>query len=482
MASNFTNNDFLKYYKENGEKKTVEYLLQISTGSKDINSIRSAVKRTVNLNKNLNKNKSKQNGPEKINEFEISSFDFPQKQLSKRKPPSESEDVDLATKSKFRLLMHSLKETAVDCIQESETLRKEVEDLKKTPKVVKQVRLRKWKTLANTSKKELSRVKRSYDLVKSNNKAKMAVIKRLKLKLNYREKQNSNLQDKINSMHMTIENLEEENNNLKVQNSLSASTNKELLEENDWLREMICPNVETFDVNKKCFTSDLQECVYALLTCNVSSSQVSPIIAHVLKLANKEATKLPSRSTVNNMNVQRLILSQKQLGEEFVKKENTCLLSDETSKYGHKYQGMHAADAEGQIWALGIREMTTKSGQSVLGVLQDILGDIEHVSEGSEGVSKEILLNISSTMSDRASTQLKFNELLEEFRGKILQEKMADAWEQLSASEQQSLSRLCNFFVHSICLFTWLMLLHLRCSKVIKHFLEPIHLYPIKAF
>jgi hypothetical protein len=144
----------------------------------------------------------------------------------------------------------------------------------------------------------------------------------------------------------------------------------------------------------------------------------------------------------------------------------------------HQYQGMH--DAEGKIWALGIRKMTTKSGHSVLGVLQDILGDIEQVSEGSEGVPKAILRNISSTMSDRASTQLKFNELLEEFRGNILQKKMADAWEHLSASEQQSLSRLCNFCALHL-------LVHMAdvaspsFSKVIKHFLELIHLYPLKA-
>jgi hypothetical protein len=63
-----------------------KYLLQ-STGSKDINSIRSAVRRNINLNKNLNKNKAKQKGPEKIKEFEISLFDFPQKQLLKRPLP-----------------------------------------------------------------------------------------------------------------------------------------------------------------------------------------------------------------------------------------------------------------------------------------------------------------------------------------------------------------------------------------------------------
>jgi hypothetical protein len=148
------------------------------------------------------------------------------------------------------------------------------------------------------------------------------------------------------------------------------------------------------------------------------------------------------------------MLSQKQLGDEFANKENTCLLSDETSKYGHKYQGMHAANSEGMIRALGIWEMTTKFGQSVPSVLEDILGDNEQESVDSEGVSKEILLNISSALSDRASTLLKFNELLKEFRGNILKGKMAEIWEHLSACEQQSLSRLSNYFVHSTCLFT----------------------------
>jgi hypothetical protein len=38
--------------------------------------------------------------------------------------------------------MHSLKETAADCIQEAETLRKEVDDMKQTPKVVSKLGLR----------------------------------------------------------------------------------------------------------------------------------------------------------------------------------------------------------------------------------------------------------------------------------------------------------------------------------------------------
>ena len=45
------------------------------------------------------------------------------------------------------------------------------------------------------------------------------------------------------------------------------------------------------------------------------------------------------RSTVLNMNLQRLYLAQVQLGEVFAEEENTVLLTDETSKFGSKYMG-----------------------------------------------------------------------------------------------------------------------------------------------
>jgi hypothetical protein len=47
-----------------------------------------------------------------------------------------------------------------------------------------------------------------------------------------------------------------------------------------------------------------------------------------------------------------------------------------------------------------------KSGKDTLTTLQDILGDIDEVSEMEDNLTrKQILLNITSTMSDRAATQ-----------------------------------------------------------------------------
>lgn len=52
--------------------------------------------------------------------------------------------------------------------------------------------------------------------------------------------------------------------------------------------------------------------------------------------------------------------------------------------------------------------------------------------------------NIVATMSDRASTQMKFNDLLQEFRTEVLREQLP--WNDMSDDEKTKLSRLCNFF------------------------------------
>ncbi|WAQ97662.1 hypothetical protein MAR_030352 [Mya arenaria] len=161
----------------------------------------------------------------------------------------------------------------------------------------------------------------------------------------------------------------------------------------------------------------LQQCVYELLNFNVSFSNVSPVIQSVLAFVKIQPNRLPSKATINNMNIQRLGLSHRHIAEQLRHQENTCILSDETNKFGTKYEGIHATDENGNYWVLGVREISTKAGKDVLQTLQQILGDIDVVSELSENpASIQILKNISSTMSDRASTQIKFNQLLEDFR------------------------------------------------------------------
>jgi hypothetical protein len=192
--------------------------------------------------------------------------------------------------------------------------------------------------------------------------------------------------------------------------------------------------------------NSLKQCIFKLLDRNVSTSQIPHVMQTVLNFAGVECVELPRKSTINEWHVTRLILAQKQVAEALGIEQNLCLLSDETSKFGLKYQGYHACTSDGKYLVLGLRNIASKSGKSVLSTLQEILSDIDSTSNDSENdVSKRILTNIASTMSDRAATQIKFNELLEDYHKDILP-LIIDNYDSLTDSERTGLEGLCNFF------------------------------------
>ena len=94
--------------------------------------------------------------------------------------------------------------------------------------------------------------------------------------------------------------------------------------------------IQTYDKEISCFNTALTHCVYHLLDNHVAVSKVSPCISTVTEqLTGEKCTRLPSKSTVENRNVQRLYLAQKQIDKELGSKANTTLYrySDETLKY-----------------------------------------------------------------------------------------------------------------------------------------------------
>lgn len=96
---------------------------------------------------------------------------------------------------------------------------------------------------------------------------------------------------------------------------------------------------------------------------------------------------------------------------------------------------------------LGLRHLVTKSGADTLTTLKEILEDIDSTSRLSNNTaSKKILLNIVSLMSDRAATQMKFNNMLEDYRQDVLKESIGNAWNEMTEAEQLSVSKLNNFF------------------------------------
>ena len=87
--------------------------------------------------------------------------------------------------------------------------------------------------------------------------------------------------------------------------------------------------------------------------------------------------------------------------------------------------------------------MLTGSAEKTLDTLKQILNDIELAA--GKPTSKNLLVNIKNTMSDRHIVQKNFNELLESYRSEILPD-VISSWKDLSSEEQQQVSSLNNFF------------------------------------
>ena len=75
----------------------------------------------------------------------------------------------------------------------------------------------------------------------------------------------------------------------------------EAVTENEWLREMVQSDVTTKNDNGH-YTDELKEGVFALLTHNVSTSQISQVTEDVLKFA----LYLPCISTIQDLNIMRV--------------------------------------------------------------------------------------------------------------------------------------------------------------------------------
>lgn len=83
--------------------------------------------------------------------------------------------------------------------------------------------------------------------------------------------------------------------------------------------------------------------------------------------------------------------------------------------------GYHVPDEDGRLYVLGLRDICTKSGKDTLDTLKGILAHIdERAGLTPDKVSKKILCNIYSTMSNRVATEHKFDELLEMYRKDVL--------------------------------------------------------------
>ena len=231
---------------------------------------------------------------------------------------------------------------------------------------------------------------------------------------------------------------------LKVKSD-EIKNQKEIIDELN-IQNMELKNIDEvclFNENTNSYIPQLNSCVYSLLDCHVSCENVSKVIESVLKLCDKKADKLPSVSTINNWSVERALITRRHISET-CETENTTLHTDEASKYGSKWGAFATRDSEGNYMLLGLRDMVTKSSNDTLDTFKEILSDVNAASDSETDVGKKFLSNMKNTMSDRASTETKLNELFKDYRESVLPD-IVENYDNLNDKSKQAVSSM-NIF------------------------------------
>ena len=179
-------------------------------------------------------------------------------------------------------------------------------------------------------------------------------VNKLNNKIELMAEQSRNLQNTFERQDTLLKDREQELQEIKM--SLN-----DLQKQCEYLEGLLNDDkhLSFYDKNENKYSYELGQCIYSLLSLNVSAVNVAPVIENVLKMIGKSCDKLPARTKILNMNVERLILAQKQLGEVIPDKTILTLYTDETSKFGVRYSGYHVSDQDGTMYVLGMRQLET---------------------------------------------------------------------------------------------------------------------------
>ena len=436
---------------EDGIDSTIEIIVgsyihscnETITGEKK-KSIRISVMRLFNKYKHLNKSASREKGQTALQEFFVKEYSLPEVKPHAAKRSLRTTD-DAATRSTLKgvatCLASELYEAKLDKEKAEEQLSCTSQELVNMKKSQSRCIL---KATQNLERKLEKQKETSNDLKKG--------VKRALAREEYYRCKVAKLQKdcpKVVSLY-TQANICDVANHTALEKELSETKRKnaELTASCEWLETLLNDADQTilYDSQEGAYNADCQKCVYDLLDLGVSASKVGPVIDRVLKLAGKPCDRVPSKSTVLTMNIQRLHLAQEHIGEVLAEKEHLALMTDETSRRGTKYMGYEARDADAKLWVLGVREIATKSATDTLNVFQEILKDIDLACKSATTERSRLLLqHVVATMSDRASTEVKFNTLLQEFKENVMPG-IHPNFSSLSENERHSLCRLANFF------------------------------------
>ena len=96
------------------------------------------------------------------------------------------------------------------------------------------------------------------------------------------------------------------------------------------------------------FADGVRQCCIELLSMNVATKQVEPVIRSVLKnIASIDVEALPSQSTITGMLAEMKCLAYQQISDEICQEENLTLHSDGTSKFGEHYESYQISTEKG---------------------------------------------------------------------------------------------------------------------------------------
>ncbi|KAF8372940.1 hypothetical protein PRIPAC_79369, partial [Pristionchus pacificus] len=213
------------------------------------------------------------------------------------------------------------------------------------------------------------------------------------------------------------------------------------------------------------YSADTVVTVLELLNLGVADEKIGGVMESVAKLTGVKLDRVPSPSTVRNIAVASLTVAKahvhERLDQAIGRGEQLCLYSDETNKLTSKLQcfgaGLVKDDGGQEIFLFGLAQVADKSAQTAFDIMQKRLGSLSRgIGYGDAGnFIDRFFAAVSCTMSDRASTQQKFNSMIEEYRVTVLP-KVVRGWDELSDTHQQELMKFHVFYcqLHVIANYT----------------------------
>lgn len=246
---------------------------------------------------------------------------------------------------------------------------------------------------------------------------------------------------------------------------------RDLTEENQYLKNLLQDNSQINLINDSgSYSTKMVHCVMDLVSAGIPCSSVSYALERVAEICGHCFDKLPSRRTVDYIAQRRLSVSHHHLAD-LAKESNQTLHTDETSKFGKQYMVYVSTTSKKKPMVLGLKPIASKSANDTLLTLQNTLRTISTTCN-NPNLGKQIICNLKNTMSDRASTEKLFNEILTEYRSSLLPE-IVDNFDKLSEDDIISAKQMNNFFC-GLHLLISLAEVTAKCLKPLENFDDPI--------